>query len=128
MTISNYLWSLLIHLLFDHFSEFKSMKWETNFHPVPVLGRIALSLSLTLRFPDPSQVVDKNLATMGPEILFSTGVGACRKAPKPKAFPDSSSALDKFQSAMKIDAASSLTQLRILITKSGTSAPPPRQQ
>ena len=43
--------------------------------------------------PDPSPVLDKNRAPMGPEILSSTG----RKAPM--AFPDSSSVLDKFQSA-----------------------------
>ena len=34
---------------------------------------------------------------MGPEILSSTGAGVGRKAPM--ALPDSSSALDKFQSA-----------------------------
>ena len=37
------------------------------------------------------------LTPMGPEILSSTGAGAWRKAPM--AIPDSSSALDKFQSA-----------------------------
>ena len=47
--------------------------------------------------PDPSPVLDKNRAPMGPEILSSTGAGVWRKAPM--AFPDSSSALDKFQSA-----------------------------
>ena len=34
---------------------------------------------------------------MGPEILSSTGAGVWRKAPK--AFPDSNTVLDKFQSA-----------------------------
>ena len=34
---------------------------------------------------------------MGPESLSSAGAEVCRKAPK--AFPDSSSALDQFQSA-----------------------------
>ena len=53
--------------------------------------------ALSIRFPDPSPVLDKNRAPMGPEILSSTGAGVCRKAPK--AFPDSSSVLDKFQSA-----------------------------
>ena len=71
--------------------------WETDFYPVPVLGRIALSLSLSMRFPDRSPVLDKNCAPMGPEILSSTGAGAWRKSPM--AFPDSSSVLDKFQSA-----------------------------
>ena len=80
-----------------------TLKWETDFYPVPVLGRIArslsLSLSLAMRFPDCSPVLDKNRAPMGPEILSSTGAGVCRKAPK--TFPDSSSVVDEFQSARK---------------------------
>ena len=52
-----------------------------------------------MRVANCSSVLDKNLAPMGPEILSSTGVGVWRKAPK--AFPDFSSALDKFQSAMQ---------------------------
>ena len=51
---------------------------------------------LSIRFSDPSPVLDKNRAPMGPEILSSTGAGVCRKAPK--AFSDSSSVLDKFLS------------------------------
>ena len=43
-------------------------------------------------------MLDKNRAPMGPVILSSTGAGAWRKAPM--AFPDSSSVLDKFQSAI----------------------------
>ena len=50
-----------------------------------------------MRLPDPSPVLDKNRAPMGPEILSSTGAGVWRKAPI--AFPDSSSVLDKCQSA-----------------------------
>ena len=50
-----------------------------------------------MRLPDPSPVLDKNRAPMGPEIECSTGAGAWRKAPM--AFPDSSSVLDIFQSA-----------------------------
>ena len=50
-----------------------------------------------MRLPDPSPVLDKNRAPMGPEILSSTGAGVWRKAPM--AFSDSSSVLDKFQSA-----------------------------
>ena len=42
-----------------------------------------------MRLPDPSPVLDKNRAPMGPEILSSTGAVA---------IPDSSSVLDKFQS------------------------------
>ena len=50
-----------------------------------------------MRVPNPSPVLDKNPAPIGPEILSSTGAGVWRKAPK--AFPDSSSVLYKFQSA-----------------------------
>ena len=53
-----------------------------------------------MRLPDPSPVLDKNRAPMGPEILSSTGAGVWRKAPM--AFPDSSSVLDKFQAAIYI--------------------------
>ena len=51
-----------------------------------------------MRLPDPSPVLDKKCAPMGPEILSSTGAGVWSKAPM--AFPDSSSVLDKFQSAI----------------------------
>ena len=34
-----------------------------------------------MRLPDPSPVLDKNRAPMGPEILSSTGAGVWRKAP-----------------------------------------------
>ena len=51
-----------------------------------------------MRLPDPSPVLDKNRAPMGPEILSSTaGGGVWSKAPM--AFPDSSSVLEKVQSA-----------------------------
>ena len=43
-------------------------------------------------------VLDKNRAPMGPGILSSTGAGVWRKAPM--AFPDSSSVLDEFPSAI----------------------------
>ena len=52
---------------------------------------------LSMKVPNPSPVLDKNCAPMGPEILSSTGAGVWRKAPK--AFPHSSSVLNKFQSA-----------------------------
>ena len=61
-----------------------------------------------MRFPDRSPVLDKNRAPMGPEILSSTGAGAWRKAPM--AFPDSSSVLDKFQSAICSSAVVPLVQ------------------
>ena len=51
------------------------------------------------RLPDPSPVLDKSRAHMGPEILSSTGAGVWRK--DPMACPDSSSVLDKFRSASK---------------------------
>ena len=48
---------------------------------------------------DPGRTeLDKNRAPMGPEILSSTWAGVWRKAPK--GFPDSSSALDRLQSAI----------------------------
>ena len=68
--------------------------WETDFYPVRVLGG---TCARPMRLPDPSPVLDKSHAPMGPEILFSAGAGVWRKAPK--AFPHSSSVLDKFQSA-----------------------------
>ena len=48
---------------------------------------------------DPSPVLDKNCAPMGPDILSSAEAGVWRKASM--AFPDSSSVLDEFQSAKK---------------------------
>ena len=51
-----------------------------------------------MRLPDPSPVLYTNRAPMGPEILSSTWAGVWRKAPM--AFPDSSSVLDKCQSAI----------------------------
>ena len=53
--------------------------------------------ALSMRLPNSSPVLDKNLAPMGPEILSSTGARVWRKLPN--AFSDSSSVLDKFQSA-----------------------------
>ena len=54
-----------------------------------------------MRLPDPSPVLDKNRAPMGPVILSMAGAGVWRKASM--AFPDSSSVLDKFRSATEID-------------------------
>ena len=68
--------------------------WETDFYPVLVLGGNCVR---SMRLPDPSPVLDKNCAPMGPEILSSTGAWVWRKASM--AFPDSSSVLDKFQFA-----------------------------
>ena len=62
-----------------------------------------------MRLPDPSPVLDKNLAPMGPEILSSTGAGVWGKAPM--AFPDSSSVLDKFLSARTTSALSKTGRL-----------------
>ena len=55
--------------------------------------------ALPMRVPNPSPVLDKNYAPMGPESLSSTGARVWRKAPK--AFLDSDSVLDKFQSAIQ---------------------------
>ena len=70
-----------------------------------------------MRLPDPSPVLDKNRAPMGPEILSSTGAGVWRKAPM--TFSDSSSVLDKFQSAIlgtfNIDLSNSVLTLYGLI-------------
>ena len=51
-----------------------------------------------MRLPNPSPVLDKNCAPMGPEVLCSTGARVWRRAPM--AFPYYSSVLDKFQSAI----------------------------
>ena len=50
-----------------------------------------------IRVPNPSPTLDKNLASMGPGILSSVGVGVWGKAPE--AFPDSNTTLDTFESA-----------------------------
>ena len=55
------------------------------------------SYVLPIRVPNPSPTLDKNLASMGPGILSSIGVGVWKKAPE--AFPDSNTTLDTFQSA-----------------------------
>ena len=65
----------------------QSWYWEEFFY-----------LSLSLRVPDPSPVLDKHPAPMGPEILCSTGAGVWSKA-----FPDSSCVLDKSQSAITVE-------------------------
>ena len=54
---------------------------------------------LCVRLPNPSPVLGKNRAPIGPEILSSTGARVLRKAPN--AFSDFNSALDKFQAAKK---------------------------
>ena len=51
-----------------------------------------------MRLPDPSPVLHKDRASMGPEILSNTGSGVWRKAPL--AFPNSNSVLDRYQSAI----------------------------
>ena len=53
--------------------------------------------ALPMGVPISSPVLDKNCVPMGPKILSRTGAGVCGKGAK--AFPDSSSVLDKFQSA-----------------------------
>ena len=63
----------------------------------PIFIQCGGNCARPMRLPDPSQVLDKNRAPMGPEILSSTGAGVWGKAPI--AFPTSSSVLDQFQSA-----------------------------
>ena len=63
-----------------------------------------------MRFSEPSPVLDKNRAPMGPEMLSSTGAGVYRKAPE--AFPDSSSVLDESQSAINLKWNSSIEQMQ----------------
>ena len=59
---------------------------------------VGKSCVLPIRMPNPSPTLDKNLASMGPGILSSIGVGVWRKAPE--TFPDSNTTLDTFQSAI----------------------------
>ena len=66
----------------------------SRLYPVRVLGRV---VDLPRRMPNPSPTLDKNLASMGPGILSSIGVGVWRKAPE--AFPGPNTTLDIFQSA-----------------------------
>ena len=66
-----------------------SLEFDTSL-AIAMLG--LRTCALPMRLPNPSPVLDKLLAPIGPEILSSLG-----KAPM--AFPDSSSVLDKFQSA-----------------------------
>ena len=62
---------------------------------------VGKSCVLLIRVPNPSPTLDKNLASMGPGILSSVGVGVSEKAPE--AFPDSNTTLDTFQSARDVD-------------------------
>ena len=55
-------------------------------------------MDLPIRMPNPTSTLDKNLASMGPGILSSIGVGVWRKAPE--AFPGSNTTVDTFQSAI----------------------------
>ena len=71
-----------------------------------------------MRLPDPSPALDKNRAPMGPDISSSTGDGVRRKAPK--AVPDSSSVLDKSQSASSV--------IRIKQLEGQSSLPHPRKE
>ena len=71
------------------------LNWEINVYPVRVLGR---AVDLPIQMPNPSPTLDKNLASMGPGISSSIGVGVWRQAPE--AFPGSNTTLDTFQSAI----------------------------
>ena len=54
--------------------------------------------ALPMKVPNPSPGLDKDCTPMGPEMLSNTGSGVWRKAFE--AFPNSTSVLDKFQSAI----------------------------
>ena len=69
--------------------------WGIDFYPVRLLGRV---VDLPIRMTNPSPTLDKNLASMGPGILSSIGVGVWRKAPD--AFADSNATLDTCQSVI----------------------------
>ena len=71
------------------------LQWEIDFFCSAGVGK---SCVIHIR-PNPSPALDKTLASMGPGILSSTGVGVWKKAPE--AFPDSNTTLDTFQSAMQ---------------------------
>ena len=58
---------------------------------------VGKSCALPLRVPNPTSALDKNLASVGPGILSSIGVGVWRN--RSGALPDSNTMLDKFQSA-----------------------------
>ena len=76
-------------------SQRKRMRmWEIHFYPVQMRGK---SCVLPIRVPNLSPTLDKNLASMGPGILSSIGVGVWRKALE--AYPDSNTTLDTFQSS-----------------------------
>ena len=72
-----------------------------------------------MRVPNPSPVLDKNRAPMGPEMLSCTGAGLWRKAPK--RFPDSSSALETFEFAKQflISGKTVICYLNSVLTKGG---------
>ena len=73
------------------------MKEFMNGRPIFISAGAGGNCARPMRLSDPSPVLDKNRAPMGPEILSSTGAGVWRRPPM--VFPDSSSVLDKFQSA-----------------------------
>ena len=59
---------------------------------------VGKSCVLPIRVPNPSPTLDKNLASLGPGIFSSIGVGVWRRAPE--AFPGSNTTLDTFQFAI----------------------------
>ena len=89
-------WILVSGFRCEFFVLFLDSFWEIDFYPVRVLGRF---VDLPIRMPNPSSTLDKNLASMGPGILSSIGVGVWRKAPE--AFPGSNTTLDTFQSRIE---------------------------
>ena len=83
-------------------------------------ARAGRSCALAMRVPNPRPVLDKNLAPMGPEILYGTGAGVRSQAPV--VFPDCSSVLDRSQSAN--DASLGKCRfLSLLVAQSASSKP-----
>ena len=70
---------------------------------------------------DPSPTLDKNLASTGPGILSSIGVGVWTKAPE--AFPDSNTTLDTLQSASFCTKNSLARRNRVVMGEHWTGSP-----
>ena len=72
--------------------------WETDFNPVRVLTA-ERDCALPMRLPNPSPILDKLVRPWVKKFYPVLGPGSGRRLLCHFAFPDSSSALDKFQSA-----------------------------
>ena len=82
-----------------HWCKSQRFGWETDFYPWYWEELRSLYEGAE---PQPSTVLDKDRAPMGPEILSSTGAGVWRKAPQELRDSSNSSVLDESQSASDI--------------------------